>query len=137
VGNRRQAVRIGGGKGSGGNDKDAVKACVAAMEKAGWPVMKGDAFTERGTFDPLTNVSSKPTLIQLSEVHCVTTIEDEDGKWIYYANEPFALPLTREILGRCMGSDWPFEGYAMRAYRFTPGERARKATKRARVAESQ
>ena len=30
----------GGGRGSGGNDKDAIKACVNEMTAAGWPVQE-------------------------------------------------------------------------------------------------
>ena len=94
------------------------------MRAAGWPVKDGHAFTERGAFDPLANVAFVPTLVQLSELHCVTTIEDDDGKWIYDSNEEFALPLTRATLERCMGGGRPYEG-AVRAYRFMPGKKAR------------
>ena len=101
--------------------KDAVKACVAQMEEAGWTVNDGHAFTKRGAFDPLANVAFVPTIVQLSEVHCVITIEDDDGKWVYDSNENFALPLTRASLERCMGGGRPYDG-AVRAYRFTPGK---------------
>ena len=60
---RAKEIAKTGGKGSGSNDKDAVKACVDEMRGARWPVSDGEAFTERGTFDPLTNVSSRPTLV--------------------------------------------------------------------------
>ena len=93
---------------------------------------EGHAFTERGAFDPLTNVAFDPTLVQLSERHCITTIEDDDGKWIYDSNEEFALPLTRAALERCMGGGRPYEG-AVRAYRFTPGKKARGGMMRKRA----
>ena len=60
---RAKEIAKAGGKQSGSNDKDAVKACVDEMRGAGWRVSDGEAFTERGTFDPLTNVSWKPTLV--------------------------------------------------------------------------
>jgi hypothetical protein len=93
------------------------------MEEMGWPVKAGHAFTERGAFDPLANVAFVPTLVQLSERHCIATIEDDNGKWIYDSNEEFALPLTRKALERSMGGGRPYEG-AVRAYRFTPGKKA-------------
>ena len=79
----------------------------------------------QGLGEGLANVAFVPTLVQLSERHCVVTIEDEDGKWIYDSNEEFALPLSRAALERCMGGGRPYEG-AVRAYRFTPGKKARK-----------
>eukprot|EP00966_Prymnesium_polylepis_P069309 1610755-Prymnesium_polylepis.1 len=103
------------------------------MNEAGWPVEK--TYKARGAFDPLQNVSYHPTLVQLTERHCVATIEDDDGKWIYDSNEARALPLTIESLQRCMGEGRTYEGAAVRAYRFAPGKRARKAQKRAREAE--
>ena len=115
-----------GGKGSGGNDKDAVKACVAEMREAGWPVE--EAFTERGAFSPTRAVSRKPTLVQLTETHAATTIEDDAGAWVYCSNESFALPLTHASLSRCMGVGRTYEsGTAIRAYVFAPGKKARRA----------
>ena len=117
------------GKGSGGNDKDAVTACVDEMRNAGWPVT--ESFTERGSFSPTKSVSRNPTLVQLTEQHAVATVEDDDGKWVFDSNEEHALPLTHESLSRCMGEGRVYtSGSAVRAYRFAPGKKARAATKR-------
>ena len=88
----------------------------------------------QGLGEGLANVAFVPTLVQLSERHCVVTIEDEDGKWIYDSNEEFALPLSRAALERCMGGGRPYEG-AVRAYRFTPGKKARNGMQK-RVCEA-
>eukprot|EP00966_Prymnesium_polylepis_P027550 636872-Prymnesium_polylepis.1 len=66
------------------------------MNEAGWLVEKPSR--GRGAFYPLQNVSYHPPLVQLTEQHCVATIEDDDGKWIYDSNEACALPLTLESL---------------------------------------
>ena len=67
------------------------------------------------------------------EGHCVATIEDKDGKWVVDANEDRWLPLNHETLSRCMGAGRQYKsGGAIRAYRFAPGKKPRKFTKRAR-----
>ena len=123
------------GKGSGGNDTEAVKACVAAMREAGWPA---ESFAGRNGFSPTKNVSRRPTLVQLSAQHAVATLEDDDGKrWIYDANEVHALPLTHDNLSRCMGAYQVYKsGSAVRAFRFQPGKHAMSAMKVAREAEA-
>ena len=128
------------GKGSGGNDSDAVKACVDVMNTMGWPVE--DSYKaglqplgprlSRG-YSVTQDVSVNPTLVQLTEGHCVTTIKDENGEWVVDSNEENWLPLSHKTLSRCMGVGRQYKsGGAIRAYRFAPGKKARKFTKRAR-----
>jgi len=54
-------------------------------------------------FDVLTDISSDVTLCQLIDsiydgTHCVTVCD----KWIFDANMPYALPLTKESLDQCV-----------------------------------
>jgi len=122
------------GKGSGGNDSDAVKACVDVMNAAGWPVDSSLQSLGR-TYSATIDVSENPTLVQLTEGHCVATIKDEDGAWVVDANEENWLPLSHKTLSRCMGAGRRYKsGCAIRAYQFSPGKKARKFTKRARGA---
>ena len=128
------------GKGSGGNDKDAVQACVAEMRGAGWMAERRGRSEDacvpiERTFSATQDVSSNPTLVQLTEQHCVATLKDADGEWVYDSNEKVRLPLSHESLSRCMGAGRQYEsGGAVRAYTFAPGKKAAKAgmTKRAR-----
>ena len=124
------------GKGLGGNDSDAVKACVDVMNTMGWPA---EDRTKAGlqplgrTFSVTQDVSVNPTLVQLTEGHCVTTIMDDNGDWVVDSNEENWLPLSHKTLSRCMGVGRQYKsGGAIRAYRFAPGKKARKFTKRAR-----
>jgi len=124
------------GKGPGGNDSDAVKACVNVMHAAGWPAedrTKAVLQPLERTYSVTQDVSDNPTLVQLTEGHCVTTIQDENGEWVVDANEENWLPLSHKTLSRCMGVGRQYKsGGAIRAYRFAPGKKARKFTKRAR-----
>ena len=121
------------GKGSGGNDSDAVKACVDVMNTMGWPAEKAGLQLSGRNYSVTQDVSVNPTLVQLTEGHCVTTIKDENGEWVVDSNEENWLPLSHKTLSRCMGVGRQYKsGGAIRAYRFAPGKKARKFTKRAR-----
>ena len=56
-------------------------------------------FKEQDGYDPLLDISTFSTLIQLKEFidgvqHCVTVV----GKWIFDSTFPFVLPLTCDNL---------------------------------------
>lgn len=66
--------------------------------------------------------------MQLTEAHAVATILDGAGEgWIFDSNEAYALPLTPAALDQCVGAGRVFEGTAVRAYRFAPGRKAKRA----------
>jgi hypothetical protein len=123
------------GKGLGGNDSDAVKACVDVMNTMGWPAedsYKAGLQPLGRSYSITQDVSVNPTLVQLTEGHCVTTIKDENGEWVVDSNEENWLPLSHKTLSRCMGVGRHYKsGSAIRAYRFAPGKKARKFTKQA------
>jgi hypothetical protein len=69
-------------------------------------------------YDPVTQTSPFPTLLQLmgkdgGVQHAVTTVDN----WIFDSVEKHAIPLTRQNLGRCCGTELGFDRvYA--AFRF-------------------
>ena len=111
---------------NGDGDGDSIK---------GWDVQpEGDAF------DPLTDDSQYPIVIQLvarapgssvrHTTHCVTKV----GNWIFDANETHALPArdaaeTRLSLDRCCGHGCSFDGI-VRALRLVPGKQRLKRLRR-------
>ena len=71
-----------------------------------WCNISHKALNEEGVYDPLLDISTYPTLIQLKDYldgvhHCVTFI----GKWIFDSNFIFALPLKKENLDYCFIND--------------------------------
>ena len=56
-------------------------------------------FEEQDGYDPLIDISTFTTLIQLTEFlgsiqHCVTSV----GKWLFESSIPFSLPITFDKL---------------------------------------
>jgi len=107
---------------NGDGDGDGIK---------GWHVKP-----EGDTFDPLTDGSQFPVVIQLvarahgSSVRYTTHAVTKLGNWIFDANETHALPArdaaeTRLSLDRCCGHGCNFDGI-VRALRLVPGKQRRK-----------
>ena len=93
----------------------------------------------RMPFDPLSDISPYPTLLQIEDSdgdpsHSVTTL----GHLIFDGNKRHALDLTKEGLDSCCLDQQDETGAVrattfhrvVRAYRIAPGKRARKALKR-------
>ena len=122
IANDAKTIAQARGKGSGGNDSDAVLACVDVMNTMGWPVNKAGLQPPLGPVYSVTqHVSVNPTLVQLTEGHCVATIKDKNGEWVVDSNEKNWLPLSHETLSRCMGVGRQYKsGGAIRAYMFEP-----------------
>ena len=98
----------GGGRGSGGNDKDAIKACVNEMTAAGWPVQ--EAFTACGTFSPQRR-TCRATRRSCSSQSSMPSpsLRTTRARGCTTRNETHALPLTHESLSCCMGEGCVYE----------------------------
>ena len=111
--------------------RDEINGDGGGASIKGWEVKP-----ESAAFDPLTDDSKFPVIIQLLArahgssscftSHCVTKV----GTWIFDANETHALPArdaaeTLKSLDRCCGYTCDFDG-VVRALRLAPGKKRRK-----------
>ena len=101
----------------------AAKAVLVVDSKGGWSETK-----RLGNFDPLTDRSPHPTIVQLNASDGDNThVVGVAGDWIFDSNKPAALPLSRESLDACCLGDAVFKNasYAVRLVAGTKLKRKR------------
>lgn len=110
------------------NQAAELSQCIDRMGGFAQKVLKN--------WDPLTDISPHPTLMVLrddagNQIHAVGLL----NKWIFDANKPEAMPLTRENLDKaCQLHSEESTVKFMRpaeSYRFTPGKKLKKLKRKA------
>ena len=99
----------------------AARAVLFVDGKGGWSETR-----RLGDFDPLSDRSPHPTIVQLNDSDNDNThVVGIAGEWIFDSNKHEALPLTRESFNACCLGDAPFKNVAY-AVRFVPGKKLKR-----------